>query len=177
LIHRTEREESHAEENHALVGLGHAPLVAVLLVGAPRAAAAPIFGTATGTFVITSAQQTPIGRHGGDTYYYQTFTLVYSGDLTGTTTNSDVYIVHSDGSATTQLGSESCAQCTLAGRTGGFTAVWNFIGSATQGSTTLIFTRGLGALHGLVGGGSVPQTGVTSGGLPSGTYSFTYELP
>jgi hypothetical protein len=150
-------------------------VVAALLVGfAPRAAAASISGTATGTGTTTNFQQRLIGRVGGDTYYYQTFTVVYSGDITGTASDTVITIVHSDETETAQEGSEICASCTVAGRTGGYAAEWNFIGSATTGAGggAFIWTRGSGGLRGLVGGGTYysPPSGVA-------TFSYSYYLP
>jgi hypothetical protein len=147
-------------------------VIAALLMGvAPRAAATTITGTATGTFGNTNYHQTLIGHEGGDSIYNVTFTNPYSGDLTGSASDSFVERVHSNGSITVQLGYETCAHCTLAGRTGGYTTVWNYIGSAT-GKGSVIFTGGFGGLKGLVGGGSYDQTSASGG-----TYSYSYYLP
>jgi hypothetical protein len=145
-------------------------LVGVLVGFAPRADASAITGTATGTVTVTNVQQTVIGHHGGDTYYYETFTATYNGGLSGTTLNWDVYIRHSNGVLTTQVGYQSCASCTIGGRTGGYTAEWNFLGSDTNGITDLIITRGFGGLTGLVGGGIFLSNA-------TGSYTMTYELP
>jgi hypothetical protein len=147
-------------------------VIAALLIGfAPRAAGATITGTATGTFVNTNYHQTLIGHEGGDTLYYVTFTNPYSGDITGSAFESFIERVHSNGSTTVQLANETCDHCTVAGRTGGYTAVWNYIGSTT-GKGSFIFTAGFGGLKGLVGGGSYDQTTASSG-----TYSYSYYLP
>jgi hypothetical protein len=160
---------------HSLV-LSIILIVASLVSLAPRADAATISGTATGTWVIPSQQTTFIGNFGGNAYYYQTFNLILKGDLSGTTSDTDIEVVHSDGSVTGP-GTMTCASCTLAGRTGGFTAVWYF---RSFGDIPLVFTRGTGGLRFLTGGGNGCSPASSCGGNPNGSaygsYSYSYDL-
>jgi hypothetical protein len=171
-------------------GVVSTTLIAALLVGvAPRAAVTSgigtvtgtfvntsmpqaLIGTATGTFVNTNFHQTLIGHEGGDEIDYVTFTNPYSGTLTGSAVETLVQRVHKDGSVTVQLATETCARCTLAGRAGGYSAVWYYIGGSTSGKGSFIFTEGFGGLKGLVGGGRFDQLTASSG-----SYSYTYYLP
>jgi hypothetical protein len=134
-------------------------------------------GTAKGTWAITTADQTLVSEVGGDSTYYQTFTLVYSGALKGTTYNWGYETQHKDGTWAIAEDYETCSNCTLAGRTGSFDSVWNYVGSTVKATVTMFFTCGRGGLTGLVAGGVVLQTAMSKSGLPIGTYTYTYELP
>jgi hypothetical protein len=159
--------------------LSIATLLVCLMSIAPRADAAALSGTATGTWVIPSTQTTFIGNFDGNAYYYQTWKLIYSGDLSGTTTNTGIEVVHPDGSVTGP-GTETCGSCTLDGRTGGFTAVFYFDLANNMTSIPFIFTRGFGGLRGLTGGGNGCTPSSSCGGNPNGSsygsYSLTYDL-
>jgi hypothetical protein len=153
-------------------------VIVTFLVGfAPRADAATKMGTAKGTWAITSADQSLVSKVGGDTTYYQTFTLVYSGDLKGTTYNWGYETQHKDGTWAIAEDYETCSNCTLAGRTGSFDSVWNYVGHTVQATVTMYFTCGRGGLTGLVAGGVAIQNALAKSGFPIGTYTYTYELP
>jgi hypothetical protein len=159
------------------LAIGIAVLVAALVGFVPRAAAAPIRGTATGAWFIPAAsvQTTTIGTYGGNTYYYQTGILNLTGDISGTTVITDVAIINNSTGAVSGPGTMDCANCTLAGQTGGFTAVWYYTAS---GKIAFTFRRGIGALHGLAGGGlfiASPQCGGSTGSS-CGVYSLNYQL-
>jgi hypothetical protein len=153
-------------------------VVATLLIGfAPHAAAStPV--TATGAFGYSLVSQTLIRTAGTNTVFYATVASVpYSGDLTGPATDTEIDIVHSDGSFTTH-GTEVCiAGCMLGGRTGGYTSVYEFTGSNwyTNGGYPyqghLTFTGGTGGLAGLHGGGTFGGTLA----IPS-FYTYTYSF-
>ncbi len=161
---------------HSLV-LSIIVIVASLVGFTPRADAATKMGMAKGTWAITSADQTLVSQGGGDSTYYQTFTLVYSGDLKGTTYNWGYETQHKDGTWAIAEDYEVCSDCTLAGHTGSFDSVWNYIGNTVKATVTMFFTCGRGGLTGLVAGGVTIQNAVSKSGLPIGTYAYTYELP
>jgi hypothetical protein len=159
------------------LAIGIAVLAAVLVGFVPRAAAAPIAGTATGAWYIPAAsvQTTTIGSYGGNTYQYQTATIILTGAISGTTIDTDINIINNSTGAFSGPGTMDCANCTLAGQTGGFTAVWYVTASGAK--IPLTFTLGIGGLHGLTGGGIFfSGPGSTSNGSAYGTYSLNYQL-
>jgi hypothetical protein len=102
---------------------------------------------------------------------------VYAGNLKGTTYNWGYETQHKDGTWAIAEDYETCSDCTLAGRTGSFDSVWNYVGYTVKATVTMFFTCGRGGLTGLVAGGVVIQNAVSKSGLPTGTYAYTYELP
>jgi hypothetical protein len=151
-------------------------VMAVLLVGVAHPAAASTPVTATGTFEVSLVSSTLIRTAGANTFFYALVGNVpYFGDLTGTATDTETDIVHSDGSYVAS-GTEVCTSCTLGGRIGGYTSVYAYTGSnyfttgvPIQGHLT--FTGGTGGLAGLHGGGAFGGTA----GAP-GFYSYNYTF-
>jgi hypothetical protein len=131
-------------------------VVVALLVGlAQPAAAAPVSGTATGTFTISDDNLTPIRTVGGITFSAETSFIQYTGGLDGLTSAADTSVQFPNGSFLGLKGTGSCTSgCTLGGRMGGFTAVFEYRGSGVQYAGTLTFTSGTGGLAGLHGGGT-----------------------
>src|SRR5215469_15550973 len=92
-------------------------VVATLLVGFVPHAAASTPVTATGNFGYSLVSQTPIRTVGDTTFFATVASVPYFGDLTGTATDTEIDIVHSDGSFTAH-GTEVCMSgCMLGGRT------------------------------------------------------------
>ncbi len=156
-----------------------AAVIAAILVGvAPRADAASKMLVATGTWTYAVDTQTLMRTAGSDHYYEEVASNAYGGGLSGIATDHDTFVMHKDGTEYSHDGSELCASCTLGGRTGAFTAVFGYTVSGLAGTTptcvgTLHFTRGLGGLVGLHGGGTFACT-VLLGNVFVGTYSYTY---
>jgi hypothetical protein len=145
-------------------------VVAALLMGfAPRAGAATLSGTATGTFTNLSDTQTTTGSAGGDTYIDEVLPLTYHGGLSGIAIDTDTFVVHHDGSYV-GIGTEVCASCSIGGRTGTLIASFLFAGSGSTYAGTLLFTRATGGLAGLHGGGTFKGTATSQ------TYAYTYRF-
>jgi hypothetical protein len=145
---------------------------AVLLAGlascvAPAAASSA--ATASGTFTFVSDTRTPIRTADGNTIVDEVASIAYAGDLSGTVTATDTIVVHPDGSVEGH-GREVCDSCTIGGRTGAFTALFAFRGSATHFAGSEVFVDGSGGLKGLRGGGTFEGNGA------SNTYSYHYQF-
>jgi len=95
--------------------------------------------------------------------------ISYAGDLSGTATDTDVFILHPDGSFEAH-GTESCTLCTLAGKHGSFTSTFTFSGIGFSYRGALTFTGGTGGLAGIHGGG--PFQGDDTGN----SYSYAYGM-
>jgi hypothetical protein len=144
-----------------------AAVLITLLAGGAYPAAASTSVTATGTFTSMSDTLTPLGTAGGDTYYDEVLPLAYKGALTGIAIDMDTLVMHKNGSLNAQ-GTETCASCTIGGKTGAFVATWWLAGTTTTYAGTLLFTRATGGLAGLHGGGTFQGTGSAQ------TYAYTY---
>jgi hypothetical protein len=149
-----------------------AAVLITLLVGGAHSATASTKVTATGSFGLNllSITVTAAGQNTLDDLVGQ---IPYSGDLSGLSDNTESDVAHSDGSYLGQ-GTNSCTSCTLGGRVGGFTAVYQITGSnyfttlsPFQGHLT--FTGGTGGLAGLHGGGTFQGDA-----LGNTSYSYTY---
>jgi hypothetical protein len=138
-----------------------------LLVGGVHPAAASTPVRATGTFTNLSDTLTPLGTAGDDTYYDEVLPLSYKGDLTGIAIDTDILVMHKDGSLHAQ-GTETCASCTIGGKTGAFVATWWLAGTTTAYAGTLLVTRATGGLAGLHAGGAFKGTATGQ------TYAYTY---
>lgn len=155
----------------AAIGGSAAACAAVLT----PAAAASKRVTATGSFTILTDNFTPIRTADGNTFAAETATLVYtSGALTGPAVDTDTSITYKDGSFKGVHGVEVCTGCTLAGRTGDFTAVFTYAGVPTatgfkySGPFTVISaTGGLAGLH---------LQGTFQGNEVGNTYSYHYSF-
>jgi hypothetical protein len=108
----------------------------------------------------------------GTTFYSEVLAGQYFGDLSGLFTDTDTFVTRADGSFQGH-GTEVCTGCTLAGRTGDFTATFNLQGTATGtpshsgtgGHLTFISSSGgLAGLHG---------QGTFTGAL---TYAYAYHF-
>lgn len=153
----------------ALVALGFG----LAFISPTPGVAAPAFRTASGFFGTTlSDVYTLLGTSGGETYYREDLTFLYTGDLVGTATDVNYIVVHADGSFES-FATEVCTGCTLAGRTGNFTANYFIIGADFDNliyTGYFAFTGGSGGLAGLNGFG-------TFGGANADfSYSYRYRL-
>jgi hypothetical protein len=136
----------------------------------PAQASAPALasGTFSGTDTLTPVRTTASGT----TFYSDFLVGQYSGDLSGSFTDTGTFVTRADGSFF-GYGTEVCTDCTLAGRVGDFTATYNLQGTATgtpsHGGTGghLTFTSASDGLAGLHGQGAF--TG-------AGTYSYSYSF-
>jgi hypothetical protein len=144
-------------------------VVASLTSGvAPAAASKPM--TVTGNFVDQNLRATPFRTADRNTFYAETYQIIYTGDLTGTTNNTDTLIVYKDGSFK-GVGVEVCNACILGGRTGGYTAVFTYRGTPTgQFEGHLAFIHSTGGLAGLHGEGTFGGNEVVN------TYSYNYSF-
>jgi hypothetical protein len=155
-----------------LVGL-LVPVAAVLVVGSSSGAGPPAIATGTwdcrsSPFIIESDRM----ADGNRIYSWSAPACVYAGDLTGTFSSFGTRIVRSDGSGTDH-GGIVCTGCTLAGRTGDFTAEQTFRRSPqdahTHGIITVLSaTGGLEGLH--------AQNHFEFAGSGFGTYSYSYTF-
>ncbi|HEY7630339.1 MAG TPA: hypothetical protein VH817_06560 [Thermoleophilaceae bacterium] len=143
-----------------------AALISASLVGT---AAANQRRTASGSFKFVSDTKTPIGQVGTDQFVYETASISYAGGLTGVVNATDVIVAHSDGSFD-GYGTETCQSCKLGGRTGSFSAVFEFHGTQAGITGQEFFTGGSGGLVGLRGGGPF------QGGPAGNTYSYMYSF-
>jgi hypothetical protein len=126
--------------------------------------------TATGDFAVQGLSATPVRTADGNTFFAETYHIVYTGDLTGTTDTTDTLLVYKDGSFK-GTGVEACQACTLAGKTGGYTAVFSYKGAPTgQFEGHLTFIDATGGLAGLHGHGTFGGNDIVN------TYSYNYSL-
>jgi hypothetical protein len=127
--------------------------------------------TARGTFAFQSRTLTPAGTAGdGAAVFDEAATIAYSGDLTGVVVATDKVVVRPDGSLSGR-GSETCSACTIAGRTGGFTAVFEFSGNADHVTGRERLVSATGELAGL------RVDGTFEAGPGGNTYAFDVHFP
>jgi hypothetical protein len=105
-------------------------------------------------------------------FFQEGDSIAYTGGLVGAATDtytSRVVFGNDSGGA---HGTEVCDSCTIGGRTGSYTAVFNFTEPPGFGpfTGTETFTSGAGGLAGLHGGGSFQGTGTVN------TYSYSYHF-
>jgi len=141
------------------------------LAGLALPAAASPSATATGNFT-TQVVSFDVHETGGVAFAHEVDIDTYTGSLVGAAT--DTYTsrtVFANGSGGGH-GTEVCNACTIGGRTGGYTAVFNFTIPAGGGNFTgtETFISGTGGLAGLHGGGSFQGDGITN------TYSYSYHF-
>jgi hypothetical protein len=146
-------------------------VVAIFAACAFPAAASPP-ATAAGNFTTSVDSFNVIRETNGVVFVHEVDTDTYTGGLVGAAT--DMYTVRSvlaNGSETGH-GTEVCDSCTIGGRTGGYTAIFNFTIPAGGGpfTGTETFIRGTGLLAGLHGGGSFQGSGIVN------TYSYSYHF-
>jgi hypothetical protein len=148
------------------------PALWFALVGAlasPAWADAPT--RASGTFTAHSDVLQPFRTADGNTAYHAVDTVTFSGAISGTATDTYTLTVHRTGLITGQ-GTETCAACTVGGRTGGYTAVFSFSGTLAQFAGHLTVVEATGGLTGLRGEGTF-QGDATGPGTFAGTTSIS----
>jgi hypothetical protein len=148
----------------AIVAVGGLALSLVLSSSKVQSASPP--ATATGTYT-GEFTDTLIREAGGNLFFSEVGLGAYDGDISGPFTDTDIYIVHSDGSYNA-YGTEVGEGCTIGGRTGNFTARWAMTGTLTPftASGHLTFTGGTGGLAGLHGEGDFSED----------SYSYNYHF-
>ena len=140
--------------------------VAVALSGAAQGATTSNkAGTATGSFK-TNNDYTATKTGGAELS-----SLSYHGALAGTAVDTGTTAFHSNGSFVGH-GTEVCDPCTIAGKTGGFTAMYTYSGTGVTYTGRLVFTRGFGNLAGLTGSGTFKGNVTTN----TNSYSYAYHL-
>ncbi len=143
-------------------------LVAVLaLVGVTSAAASPPTA-ASGTFTVTSVTFDSTRAAGGNTIIDATFTVSYTGTLTGTSIGHGTIIFHSDGSAISPA--TEVFTGTVNGASG--TLTLHNVGSGTSSGSyqnKAVFLSGTGGLAGLHG--VLNEVGTVGDIGPVGTYT------
>jgi hypothetical protein len=137
-------------------------------LASPALADQPSVATGTFTLVNLASRTTTLEKtvDGNSFSAVSNETPSYSGGLTGVAVDNYELIVHPDGSLNGQ-GTETCETCTIGGRTGSYTAVFAFQGTAAGVVGRLTFQSATGGLVGLHGGG-------TFQGTSSGTYAFDF---
>jgi ABC-type Fe3+/spermidine/putrescine transport system ATPase subunit len=146
-----------------------AVLTFALFMGAAHPASATLPATANGSFAFLSDTVTPMRSADGNLFLGEVASIEYSGGLTGVVTATDTIVVHGDGSLNGH-GTETCTSCTIGGRTGSFTAVFEFTGANGQFQGTYTFSAGAGGLTGLHGQGAF------QGNFASNDYSYDYHF-
>jgi hypothetical protein len=145
------------------------PVLAVALFVGVAAPARASSGHASGTFSFVSDDLEFRGTLGANLVFSEIAVITYAGNLSGTATDTDVFILHPDGSYEAH-GTETCALCTLAGKHGSYTSTFIFSGLGSNYRGALTFTGGTGGLAGIHGGG--PFQGDENGN----TYSYAYGM-
>jgi hypothetical protein len=134
--------------------------VMALLLVFPLAAWAstPIHTMASGTLL--SHTQNLIRSADGNLTFSAVDIVTFSGGITGTATDTYTFTVHPDGSITGH-GVETCAACTIGGRTGGYTENFSFTATANFATFAGEFAilSGSGGLSGLRGEGTFQGAG------------------
>jgi hypothetical protein len=148
-------------------------LVLLVLGLAAVATAAPVWATppqpSTDTFALLSSTTTSVRTADGNTFLTVTRTALLTGTFNGTTTDTVVLVMHSNG--TTSLRGEGVCTCSVEGRTGTFE--YRFRGSGTfptSASGQYVVMHGTGGLEGLHGVGTF--TGSFAVAELEGTYHF-----
>ena len=150
-----------------------AVFVAVLFGLASRAGAGSPPVTASGAYQIPAATDdvTFVKAAGGNIFLHEVAPLDYTGDISGSALDVDNFVLHPDGTLQ-GAGRESCAACTIAGRTGSYVAQFMFAGSGDNYTGNLWIISSGGGLVGLHGGGFFAGTESGTGGTY--TYQFVF---
>ncbi len=121
-------------------------------------ASPPVHTTFSGTLL--SHTQTPIRSADGNLTFSAVDVVAFTGSVTGTATDTYTLTVHPDGSITGH-GIETCAACTIGGRTGSYTENFSFTATANFATFAGQFaiTSGSGGLDGLHGEGTFQGAG------------------
>jgi hypothetical protein len=154
-------------------------LALILMVGAAQPAYASSAGTVSGTYTFSNGPVTLVQTLGDGSKLYSTVTTIhYTGQLSGTSTFTNSFIIFT--AATSALfggltacgaGTEICTDCVLAGISGSYraSAIYEYLGANFRG--VLFFNSGTGGLAGITGGGPFQGTRVTN------SYSYQYRIP
>jgi hypothetical protein len=145
-------------------------LAALISLALPASATAKP-GEASGSYASAAPTDTVVRVAGTNVFIHEVADLTYSGGVSGGAHDDDVFVFHADGTYEGQ-GQETCASCTIGGKTGSFLAVFNFKGSGDSFTGNLWFVSSGGGLSGLHGGGTFAGTLSGSGG----TYSYQYKF-
>jgi hypothetical protein len=136
----------------------------------PAAASPP--ARATGAFTTQVVSQDVFRDLNNVLFVHEVDTDTYTGGLVGaaTDTYSSRAVFGNDSGG--GHGTEVCDSCTIGGRTGSYTAVFNFTVPPGFGpfTGTETFISGTGGLAGLHGGGSFQSNGTVN------TYSYSYHF-
>ena len=140
--------------------LGLATLVLPLAIAQSATATAPTTGSGTFALAPTSVAT----RTAGDNIIIvETDAGSFTGTISGTITENIRIVVHTDDGSAEFHGIDTCAPCTVAGKTGGYSDVFsgtqapsgNFVGHFAFGGTGALATlHGVGTFKGLAGAGT-----------------------
>jgi hypothetical protein len=165
---RSTATEEEMKKTHTRLCVGASTLVAVLGIASATTVARTRTSVARGHFSFATDFTEPL--HGGNNAEIAQFT--YKGALAGVSIDYGTQTVNSDGSFAGR-GTEYCADCTIGGKAGAFTATFTYSGSGVTYTGHLKFRRGFGKLAGLRGGGEFDGNVSTN----SNTYAYHYTLP
>ena len=152
--------------------------IAALLPGlAPTVLATePTRGQATGVVPFANHTQSLVRTSDGNATFTAVDLLTLSGDISGQATDTYTFTIHPNGSITGH-GIETCSACTIAGRTGGYSQVFNF--TATPNFATFqgrfAFTTATGDLVGLHGEGTFEGSAGATGFTETVVLNFHFE--
>jgi hypothetical protein len=148
--------------------------LALLVVGlAAVSTAAPVSATppkpSVDTFALVSSTTTSVRSADGNTFLTVTRVASLTGTFTGTTTDTVIVVMHSNG--TTSIRGEGVCTCSVEGRTGSFEYRFRGAGTfPTFASGQYVVMHGAGGLEGLHGVGTF--TGSFAVAVLEGTYHF-----
>jgi hypothetical protein len=152
----------------ARICVGAATVAAALGIASASTAARTTTSIARGHFGFATDFTVPL--RGSTNVEIAQFT--YKGTLTGVSIDYGTQTIKSNGSFSGR-GTEYCGDCTIAGKSGAFTATFTYSGSGVTYTGHLKFARAFGKLAGLSGGGTFKGNVSTN----SNTYAYRYTLP
>ena len=152
-------------------------MAGLLLALVPTAwASEPTRAQATGVVPFANHTQSLVRTADSNTTFSAVDLVTFTGALSGQATDTYTFTVHPDGSVTGH-GVETCSACTIAGRTGGYTQVFNF--TATPNFATFeghfTFTSATGGLAGLQGEGTFQGTTGATGFTETAILNYHFE--
>jgi hypothetical protein len=154
-----------------------APATTLAALAAELGAGRPTLAQATGFVPFSGHTQTLLRTAGlsDNSTYTAVDKVTFTGGISGHPVDTYTFTVHPDGSTTGQ-GIETCTDCTIGGRTGGYTEVFSFTATPNfvtfQGPFTILSSTG--GLAGLRAEGTF-QGGATSTGFTE-TISLNYHF-
>lgn len=156
--------------------IGLLPVLLALVALAPTAwAGPPMHAQATGPGEGQSSEL--IRTAGGTSMFAAVDTLSFTGGILGMPTDTYTYMVLPDGSITGH-GTETCSACTIGGRTGSYTQVFNFTATADFATFEghFAFVNAGGGLAGLHGHGTFQGFATSATGFnETMQLEFTFE--